>query len=105
MYRISLQVAKLLYKQRASKIVTLQLVVTYISCDAAVGLTTTVASDFCNGVLDSSYTIQTHWDFQNIYLTKMANSSLSSLGAKVVVISSSDENHPPENIIDGWVLL
>ncbi|CAG00383.1 unnamed protein product [Tetraodon nigroviridis] len=31
----------------------------------------------------------------------MANSSLGSLGAKVVVISSSDENHPPENIIDG----
>ncbi|XP_035022366.1 intraflagellar transport protein 25 homolog [Hippoglossus stenolepis] len=32
---------------------------------------------------------------------KMTDSSLSSLGAKVVVASSSDENHPPENIIDG----
>lgn len=31
----------------------------------------------------------------------MENSSLCSLGAKVVVVSSSDENHPPENIIDG----
>ncbi|XP_062239444.1 intraflagellar transport protein 25 homolog [Platichthys flesus] len=31
----------------------------------------------------------------------MTDSSLSSLGAKVVVTSSSDENHPPENIIDG----
>ncbi|KAL7392063.1 hypothetical protein ABVT39_019067 [Epinephelus coioides] len=27
--------------------------------------------------------------------------SLRSLGAKVVVASSSDENHPPENITDG----
>lgn len=80
---------------------TFELVVTYISCDAAVGLTTTVAGDFHNGVLDSSYYILTHWDFHNLYSTKMANSSLSSLGAKVVVISSSDENHPPENIIDG----
>lgn len=34
----------------------------------------------------------------------MIDSSLSSLGAKVVVVASSDENHPPENIIDGWVL-
>ncbi|XP_029685945.1 intraflagellar transport protein 25 homolog isoform X2 [Takifugu rubripes] len=31
----------------------------------------------------------------------MENSSLRSLGAKVVVVSSSDEKHPPENIIDG----
>ncbi|XP_058493191.1 intraflagellar transport protein 25 homolog [Solea solea] len=31
----------------------------------------------------------------------MTDSPLSSLGAKVVVASSSDENHPPENIIDG----
>ncbi|KAK9522601.1 hypothetical protein VZT92_019053 [Zoarces viviparus] len=31
----------------------------------------------------------------------MIDSSLSSLGAKVVVAASSDENHPPENIIDG----
>ncbi|XP_026199700.1 intraflagellar transport protein 25 homolog [Anabas testudineus] len=31
----------------------------------------------------------------------MFDSSLSSLGAKVVVATSSDENHPPENIIDG----
>ncbi|KAK2837431.1 hypothetical protein Q5P01_014643 [Channa striata] len=31
----------------------------------------------------------------------MIDSSLSSLGAKVVVATSSDENHPPENIIDG----
>lgn len=34
----------------------------------------------------------------------MIDSSLSSLGAKVVVVASNDENHPPENIIDGWVL-
>lgn len=32
---------------------------------------------------------------------KMIDSSLSSLGAKVVVAASSDENHPPENIADG----
>uniref|UniRef100_UPI0037E8F4BC intraflagellar transport protein 25 homolog n=1 Tax=Semicossyphus pulcher TaxID=241346 RepID=UPI0037E8F4BC len=31
----------------------------------------------------------------------MIDSSLNSLGAKVVVAASSDENHPPENIIDG----
>ncbi|TKS78907.1 Intraflagellar transport protein 25 -like protein Heat shock protein beta-11 [Collichthys lucidus] len=31
----------------------------------------------------------------------MFDSSLSSLGAKVVVASSGDENHPPENITDG----
>ncbi|XP_008335025.1 intraflagellar transport protein 25 homolog isoform X2 [Cynoglossus semilaevis] len=31
----------------------------------------------------------------------MSDISLSSLGAKVVVAASSDENHPPENIIDG----
>ncbi|CAK6950152.1 intraflagellar transport protein 25 homolog isoform X1 [Scomber scombrus] len=31
----------------------------------------------------------------------MIDSSLTSLGAKVVVATSSDENHPPENIIDG----
>ncbi|XP_041792695.1 intraflagellar transport protein 25 homolog [Chelmon rostratus] len=31
----------------------------------------------------------------------MIESSLSSLGAKVVVATSSDENHPPENITDG----
>ncbi|KAM9360802.1 intraflagellar transport protein 25 homolog [Symphorus nematophorus] len=31
----------------------------------------------------------------------MFESSLSSLGAKVVVASSCDENHPPENITDG----
>ncbi|XP_056275654.1 intraflagellar transport protein 25 homolog [Pseudoliparis swirei] len=31
----------------------------------------------------------------------MIDSSLSSAGAKVVVASSSDENHPPENITDG----
>ncbi|KAF1389681.1 hypothetical protein PFLUV_G00076000 [Perca fluviatilis] len=31
----------------------------------------------------------------------MIDSSLSSLGAKVVVASSGDENHPPENITDG----
>lgn len=31
----------------------------------------------------------------------MIDSSLTSLGAKVVVAASSDENHPPENIIDG----
>ncbi|XP_029296494.1 intraflagellar transport protein 25 homolog [Cottoperca gobio] len=31
----------------------------------------------------------------------MIDSSLSSLGAKVVVAASSDENHPPENITDG----
>lgn len=33
----------------------------------------------------------------------MSDISLSSLGAKVVVAASSDENHPPENIIDGYV--
>ncbi|XP_072244258.1 intraflagellar transport protein 25 homolog [Leuresthes tenuis] len=31
----------------------------------------------------------------------MIESSFSSLGAKLVLASSSDENHPPENIIDG----
>ncbi|XP_008286681.1 intraflagellar transport protein 25 homolog isoform X1 [Stegastes partitus] len=31
----------------------------------------------------------------------MIESSPSSLGAKVVLAASSDENHPPENIIDG----
>ncbi|XP_067377775.1 intraflagellar transport protein 25 homolog isoform X2 [Channa argus] len=31
----------------------------------------------------------------------MIDTPLSSLGAKVVVATSSDENHPPENIIDG----
>ncbi|XP_028852377.1 intraflagellar transport protein 25 homolog [Denticeps clupeoides] len=31
----------------------------------------------------------------------MTESSLSSSGAKVVLVSSSDENHPPENILDG----
>ncbi|XP_040010122.1 intraflagellar transport protein 25 homolog [Xiphias gladius] len=31
----------------------------------------------------------------------MTDSCLSSLGAKVVVATSSDESHPPENIIDG----
>ncbi|XP_065821599.1 intraflagellar transport protein 25 homolog isoform X2 [Labrus bergylta] len=31
----------------------------------------------------------------------MIDSSLNSLGAKVVVATSGDENHPPENIIDG----
>nr|XP_020450216.1 intraflagellar transport protein 25 homolog [Monopterus albus] len=31
----------------------------------------------------------------------MTEASLSLLGAKVVVATSSDENHPPENIIDG----
>ncbi|XP_061585928.1 intraflagellar transport protein 25 homolog [Cololabis saira] len=31
----------------------------------------------------------------------MIDSSLSSLGAEVVLASSSDENHPQENIIDG----
>ncbi|KAM9393539.1 intraflagellar transport protein 25 homolog [Pholidichthys leucotaenia] len=31
----------------------------------------------------------------------MIDSSLSSQGAKVVLATSSDENHPPENIMDG----
>ncbi|XP_041856506.1 intraflagellar transport protein 25 homolog [Melanotaenia boesemani] len=31
----------------------------------------------------------------------MTESTLSSLGAQVVLASSSDENHPPENILDG----
>uniref|UniRef100_A0A665T564 Zgc:158640 n=1 Tax=Echeneis naucrates TaxID=173247 RepID=A0A665T564_ECHNA len=31
----------------------------------------------------------------------MADSSLGSSGVKVVVASSGDENHPPENILDG----
>ncbi|XP_045890461.1 intraflagellar transport protein 25 homolog isoform X1 [Micropterus dolomieu] len=31
----------------------------------------------------------------------MIDSALSSLGATVVVATSSDENHPPENITDG----
>ncbi|XP_071391614.1 intraflagellar transport protein 25 homolog [Centroberyx affinis] len=31
----------------------------------------------------------------------MIDSSLSSLGVKVALAASSDENHPPENIIDG----
>ncbi|KAM4616083.1 intraflagellar transport protein 25 homolog [Polymixia lowei] len=31
----------------------------------------------------------------------MIDSSLSSLGAKVVLAASCDENHSPENIIDG----
>uniref|UniRef100_A0A674NG79 Heat shock protein, alpha-crystallin-related, b11 n=1 Tax=Takifugu rubripes TaxID=31033 RepID=A0A674NG79_TAKRU len=39
--------------------------------------------------------------FSKIWICLMENSSLRSLGAKVVVVSSSDEKHPPENIIDG----
>ncbi|CAL1616065.1 unnamed protein product [Knipowitschia caucasica] len=31
----------------------------------------------------------------------MIDSTLSALGAKLVVASSHDENYPPENIIDG----
>ncbi|XP_029915765.1 intraflagellar transport protein 25 homolog [Myripristis murdjan] len=31
----------------------------------------------------------------------MIDSALSPLGAKVVLAASSDENHPPESIIDG----
>ncbi|KAM3867882.1 intraflagellar transport protein 25 homolog [Diretmus argenteus] len=31
----------------------------------------------------------------------MSDSCLSSLGAKVVLAASGDDNHPPENIIDG----
>ncbi|KAI4871414.1 hypothetical protein NFI96_013041 [Prochilodus magdalenae] len=31
----------------------------------------------------------------------MINTALSSFGAQVVLATSSDENHPPENIIDG----
>uniref|UniRef100_A0A3P9LY83 Zgc:158640 n=1 Tax=Oryzias latipes TaxID=8090 RepID=A0A3P9LY83_ORYLA len=31
----------------------------------------------------------------------MTDSSFSSLDAKVVLASSSDESHPPENIVDG----
>ncbi|XP_024131060.1 intraflagellar transport protein 25 homolog isoform X2 [Oryzias melastigma] len=31
----------------------------------------------------------------------MIDSSFSSSGAKVVLASSSDESHPPENIVDG----
>ncbi|KAM4577302.1 intraflagellar transport protein 25 homolog [Odontesthes bonariensis] len=31
----------------------------------------------------------------------MTESSFSSLGAQLVLASSSDESHPPENIIDG----
>ncbi|XP_053726772.1 intraflagellar transport protein 25 homolog [Synchiropus splendidus] len=31
----------------------------------------------------------------------MLDSAMASLGAKVVATTSSDENHPPENIIDG----
>lgn len=31
----------------------------------------------------------------------MLDPNLSSLGAKIVVASSHDENYPPENIIDG----
>ncbi|XP_056149674.1 intraflagellar transport protein 25 homolog [Lampris incognitus] len=31
----------------------------------------------------------------------MTNQSLTSLGANVVLATSGDENHPPENIIDG----
>ncbi|XP_076853752.1 intraflagellar transport protein 25 homolog isoform X1 [Brachyhypopomus gauderio] len=31
----------------------------------------------------------------------MINTALNSFGAQVVLATSSDENHPPENIIDG----
>ncbi|XP_051543935.1 intraflagellar transport protein 25 homolog isoform X1 [Myxocyprinus asiaticus] len=31
----------------------------------------------------------------------MLDAALSSYGAQIVLVSSSDENHPPENIIDG----
>uniref|UniRef100_A0A4W5P8E6 Heat shock protein, alpha-crystallin-related, b11 n=1 Tax=Hucho hucho TaxID=62062 RepID=A0A4W5P8E6_9TELE len=31
----------------------------------------------------------------------MVDPALSSLGAQIVLAASSDENHPPENIIDG----
>lgn len=33
----------------------------------------------------------------------MLDAALSSYGAQVVLAISSDENHPPENIIDGSV--
>ncbi len=33
----------------------------------------------------------------------MLDAALSSYGAQVVLATSSDENHPPENIIDGSV--
>lgn len=32
----------------------------------------------------------------------MIDPALVSLGAQIVLAASSDENHPPENIIDGW---
>lgn len=32
----------------------------------------------------------------------MIDPALGSLGAQIVLAASSDENHPPENIIDGW---
>ncbi|KAF5906681.1 intraflagellar transport protein 25, partial [Clarias magur] len=31
----------------------------------------------------------------------MLNTALSSFGAQVVLATSSDENHPPENMVDG----
>ncbi|XP_053466854.1 intraflagellar transport protein 25 homolog [Ictalurus furcatus] len=31
----------------------------------------------------------------------MLNTALSSFGAQVVLVTSSDENHPPESMIDG----
>jgi len=33
----------------------------------------------------------------------MLDAALSSYGAQVVLAVSGDENHPPENIIDGYV--
>ena len=100
------------------------LILTYISCDAVVGLATTVARlaqvslavDFSKTRKQSrllgvivGYTVifYTRQQRRASYLpcesVKMIESSLASLGAKVVVASSSDENHPPENITDGLV--
>ena len=34
----------------------------------------------------------------------MFDVALSSAGASIALVTSFDENFPPENIIDGWVI-
>ncbi len=44
-----------------------------------------------------------HISARNYLTYTMLDAALSSRGAQVVLATSSDENHPPENIIDGSV--
>lgn len=79
---------------------------TYISCDAVVGLATAVA---CYGVTQKASSKEAGKISCQRLLPReqvvMVDSSFSSSGEQVVLVSSSDENHPPQNIIDGLVVL